>query len=192
MAAGESGQALPDLLATGLDVVFVGINPGLYSAARGHYFARKQNRFWPAFSASRLSAPVRAALGVATLVPEHDRALPALGFGFTDIVQRATGGVAALARGELAAAAPILAAKLGRCRPRIACFHGLMGYRPVHAAIFGAKASPALGVQGERIAGARVFVAPNPSPANAHFTLADQTLWYDRLADLLDEARAEG
>src|SRR6266404_5456243 len=71
---------LPDLLRSGLDLVFVGINPGLYSARQGHYFARRTNRFWPAFSLSILSAAARRALDVLTLVPEHDGALLDHGF----------------------------------------------------------------------------------------------------------------
>ena len=72
---------LPDHLGRGLDLVFIGINPGLYSVERGHYFARSTSRFWPAFSASRLSARVRERLGVDVLGPQHDGDL--LGFGTT-------------------------------------------------------------------------------------------------------------
>ncbi len=64
----------------------MGINPGLYSARQGHYFARSTNRFWPAFTSSRLSAHVRAALGTDVLRPEHDAALLGRGIGFTDVV----------------------------------------------------------------------------------------------------------
>ena len=64
---------LPDLLRDGLEIVFVGINPSVFSAAQGHYFARKINRFWPAFSRSRLSRAARAGLGVERLEPMHDR-----------------------------------------------------------------------------------------------------------------------
>jgi TDG/mug DNA glycosylase family protein len=181
---GDPLPTLPDLLADGLHVVFVGINPGLYSAARGHYFARSTSRFWPAFSRSRLSAGVRAALGVETLGPEHDRDLPSHGFGFTDLVKRATGNVSQLAPGELDTAAPLLREKLDRHQPQVACFHGVTGYRPFLRAALGGDARQAgLGPRPERIGGTRLFVAPNPSPANAHFTLADQISWYDRLAD---------
>jgi len=62
-------ETLPDLLRDGLDIVFVGINPGLYSAQRGHYFARRTNRFWPALSRSVLSRAARRGLGVAELLP---------------------------------------------------------------------------------------------------------------------------
>src|SRR5688572_24522438 len=78
---------LPDLLAMNLDVVFIGINPSTYSVERGHYFARKANRFWPAFNRSRLSEPVRRGLGVETLTFEHDVELPRFGIGFTDVIK---------------------------------------------------------------------------------------------------------
>ncbi len=78
---------LPDLLRPRLDLVFVGINPSTYSVERGHYFARRTNRFWPSFSCSRLSEPVRRELGVDALGPEHDRELLRFGIGFTDVVK---------------------------------------------------------------------------------------------------------
>src|SRR6516162_4347075 len=83
-------ETLPDLLRDQLDVVFIGINPSLFSVAQGHYFARRSNRFWPCFSRSILSEAARRALGVERLEPEHDRVLPAHGFGFTDLVKRPT------------------------------------------------------------------------------------------------------
>src|SRR6202051_719814 len=82
VAMSEPSATLPDLLRDGLDLVFIGINPSLYSVAQGHYFARKTNRFWPAFSRSVLSEPARRALGVAILEPGHDIALLAHGIGF--------------------------------------------------------------------------------------------------------------
>jgi len=128
---GVPPQTLPDLLRDGLEVVFVGINPGLYSAAQGHYFARRTNRFWPAFSRSVLSERARLGLNLSTLGPEHDSALLAFGFGFTDVVKRPTGNAGELAPSELAAGAPLLLDKLARHRPLVACFHGLTGYRPL-------------------------------------------------------------
>jgi TDG/mug DNA glycosylase family protein len=178
---------LPDLLRRGLDVVFIGINPGLYSARQGHYFARRTNRFWPAFSRSRLSAAAREGLGVAALEPRHDAMLLDFGIGFTDVAKRPTGNAAELAPGELAAAVPALVEKLRATMPRIACFHGVTGYRPFRRAAFATAAETvALGLQDETIGGTRLFVVPNPSPANAHATPAVQTIWYDRLAELLD------
>jgi TDG/mug DNA glycosylase family protein len=185
-------ETLPDLLRDGLDIVFVGINPGLLSARLGHYFARSTNRFWPAFSRSVLSAAARRALSVATLRPEHDAALLDHGFGFTDVVKRPTANAGQLAPGELAAAAPALLAKLAVHRPRIACFHGITGFRPFHRAVFPESPhEPALGLQHETLAGGtRIVVVPNPSPANAHASPAEQTAWYDRLAGILTEIDA--
>jgi double-stranded uracil-DNA glycosylase len=183
---GVPPQTLPDLLRDGLEVVFVGINPGLYSAAQGHYFARRTNRFWPAFSRSALSQSARRGLGLAALGPEHDAALLAYGFGFTDVVKRPTGNTGELAPGEFAAGAPLLLKKLAGHRPLVACFHGLTGYRPFARVVFADdERAPALGLQPRSIGETRLFVVPNPSPANAHFTPADQAGWYDRLAELL-------
>lgn len=186
--AGGRVETLPDLLRDGLDVVFVGINPSIYAARLGHYFARPTNRFWPAFSRSILSAAVRQALAVAALRPDHDAALIDHGFGFTDVAKRPTGNAGQLAPGELEAAIPALLAKIEACRPRIACFHGITGYRPFHRAVFpDAAHEPVLGLQPEMIGGTRLMLVPNPSPANAHATPAIQTEWYDRLAGLLAE-----
>ena len=176
---------LPDLIRGGLDVVFVGINPSLYSVAQGHYFARRANRFWPCFSLSRLSEGVRAVLGVERLEPAHDRLLPEHGFGFTDLVKRPTANVTALAPGELEGGVADLLAKLERHRPRIACFHGMTILRRVHPVLTNARSEPQLGLQPTRVGATRLFAVPNPSPANAHFTPADQTAWYDRLDDCL-------
>lgn len=183
----DAVATLADLLAEGLDIVFVGINPSVYSSMAGHYFARRSNRFWPCFSGSVLSRGVREALGVQILEPTHDRVLPAHGFGFTDLVKKPTPKAADLAPAELAAGVAVLCAKLERFRPRVACFHGVTGYRQVHRAIVapgpdGIVADPVLGPQKVRIGDTRLFLVPNPSGANAGFTRADQIAWYDRLA----------
>jgi len=185
MRAEDEVETLPDLLRDGLDVVFVGINPSIFSARNGHYFARPSNRFWRAFSASRLSRGAREAMGVAVLTPERDRALLDHGFGFTDIVKRPTTRAAEVAPAEFAAGIAALAGKLEKHRPLIACFQGVTGYRPVHRAIAGDTAETGLGLQKTRIAATRLFVAPSPSGANAHFSRAEQIQWYDRLAALL-------
>lgn len=186
-SAADEVRTLPDLLRDGLDIVFIGINPGLYSARRGHYFARPANRFWPSFSRSLLSATARRALGVSTLGPEHDAALLDHGFGFTDVVKRPTANAARLEPGELAAGVPALLAKLAAHAPRLACFHGVTGYRPFARLAFG-RAAPAihLGPQADAIGPTRLFVVPNPSPANPLSRPPEQTRWYDRLADFLN------
>lgn len=178
-------DTLPDLLRDALDVVFVGINPSLFSAARGHYFARRSNRFWPCFSCSVLSDAARRALGVERLEPEHDRSLLSCGFGFTDLVKRPTARAGDLLAHELASGVAGLASKLERHQPRIACFHGVTGYRQVVRALAPFANQPVLGAQPLRIGVTLCFVVPNPSGANAHFTPTDQTHWYNRLADEL-------
>jgi TDG/mug DNA glycosylase family protein len=178
--------SLPDLLRDGLDIVFIGINPSVYSVAQGHYFARKTNRFWPSFSRSVLSAPARRALGVEQLVPAHDAALLDHGIGFTDVVKRATARADELDPNEFAAATRELVAKLETFQPRIACFHGMMGYRQfvrLHAPTLPVAV---LGEQPLRLGRTRLFVIPNPSPANAHASPAVQTEWYDRIAAALN------
>jgi len=176
---------LPDLLADGLDVVFIGINPSLFSVAQGHYFARRSNRFWPCFSRSILSHAARQALGVERLEPALDRALIDHGFGFTDLAKRASARASDLPPEEFVAGVALLVAKLERYRPRIACFHGLTVYRPFQREYASAHDEPGLGMQRLRVGATGVFVVPNPSPANAHFTPADQTRWYDELAACL-------
>lgn len=173
---------LADLVCDGLDVVFIGINPSLYSVAQGHYFARKSNRFWPCFSRSVLSAAARRALHVERLEPVHDAALMQHGFGFTDVAKRASARADELSPAELSAGVEDLLAKLRRYAPRVACFHGVTGYRFVHRMLAPDDPAPALGLQRVQLGQTQLFVAPNPSPANAHFTPAQQTEWYDRLS----------
>jgi TDG/mug DNA glycosylase family protein len=192
MAGGSDSDlvTLPDLLRDGLAVVFVGINPSIFAAKQGHYFARRSNRFWPALSRSTLGDAARRRIGVERLEPMHDRALLECGFGFTDLVKRPTENVSKLAPTELAAGVADLVRKLERFAPRLACFHGLTGFRYVHAALFADEPKPVLGLQPGRIGRTGLFVVPHPSAANAHFTLADQIRWYDALAACLDGAPA--
>lgn len=185
MAAHYRFKTLPDYLRPGLDLVLIGINPGTYSVAQGHYFARKTSRFWPAFSRSRLSEPIRRALGAQVLLPEHDSLLPRFGIGLTDVVKRPSNNAAGLEPKDFAEWAPRLAEKLKRFAPRVACFHGVTAYRAFLKYRFNSEGGAFLGAQPETIGAARIFVVPNPSPANAHFTPADQAEWYDRLAEFV-------
>lgn len=178
-------QSLPDLLGDALDVVFVGINPSVFSAERGRYFARPSNRFWPCLSQSILSRRARESLSLDALRPEHDGLLLEYGIGFTDLVKRATPKASDLAPAELAAGVEGLLAKLERHQPRVACFHGVTGYRYVHRALAKSIDDVRLGLQDFRLGSTRIYLVPNPSGANAHFTRADQTNWYDRLAQQL-------
>ena len=184
-------ETLPDYLAPGLKLVLIGINPSSYSVQRGHYFARRSNRFWPAFSRSKLSVPIRVGLGREVLRAEDDAALLAFGIGLTDVVKVPSSNASALGPAELAAGAPALLQRLGQYRPVVACFQGLTAYRAFARYALGEpKPGVALGAQAQRVGPTALYVVPNPSPANAHFTPADQTAWYDRLAEFLADAAA--
>lgn len=178
-------RTLPDLLRGGLDVVFVGINPSSYSVQRGHYFARPTNRFWPCFSRSVLSAAARKALSIERLGPQHDRVLLDFGIGFTDVAKRATAKADELAQSELDEGVPFLLRKIEQDRPRVLCFHGVTGYRRFHLVLAGKSGKIKLGLQRLCVGPTRIYLVPNPSGANAHFTPDDQIRWYDQLARYL-------
>jgi len=183
---GYDFPTLPDLLRRDLALVLVGINPGARSVARGHYFSSPSSRFWPAFSRSRLSAPIRRALGTDRLSPDVDARLLDFGIGFTDVVKRTTANASELTGRDFALWAPRLVERLRRYRPRVVAFHGLTAYRAFVAVAPGSwPVRPALGPQAERLGASRLFVIPNPSGANAHFRLEDLVAWYDTLAEFL-------
>lgn len=148
---------LPDYLSEGLDLVFVGLNPGLYSAKVGHYFAYKQNRFWPALS---LSGLIPESIG-----PEDDARLLEWGIGLTDIVKRPTHGIHEVSTTEFRRGAKVLREKIERYQPRVVCFIGLTGYR----ICCGNESGP--GTHAGRFGGAPVFVVPSTSPRNASYSL---------------------
>jgi TDG/mug DNA glycosylase family protein len=141
---------LPDLLAPGLDLIFVGINPSIYSAERGQYFARPSNRFWACLNQSGL---VPEPLG-----PADGARLLEFGIGLTDIVKRATHDAAEVSPAEFAAGREILRQKLLDAAPSAVCFVGKLAY----AHFSGRRAFP-FGRQPEPIGRAAVFVMPSTS-----------------------------
>ncbi|MEZ4553489.1 MAG: mismatch-specific DNA-glycosylase [Dehalococcoidia bacterium] len=146
-------RTLPDLLRPGLDLVFVGINPGEVSARRRHYYAHPGNGFWTALSASRL---VQEKLG-----PEDDRALLSRhGIGFTDLVKRVVTDSSAVTDAELRAALPAFRARIAYARPRAVCFTTTRGF---HACFPGVRAASEWGRQPVALAGAEVWVMPSTS-----------------------------
>ncbi len=171
-------NTLPDYLRPGLDIVLVGINPGEYSAEVGHYFASRRNRFWPAINRSGL-------LGE-ELDPINDYRVLEYGIGFSDVVKRPSNSASKLRAEDYQRWAPILKEKLERFRPLIVCFHGLTGYRNYLRYGEGTAEAPELGPQPRDIGESRVFVVPNPSPANASFSLDTLVDWYRRLKDYRD------
>lgn len=169
-------KTLPDYLAPGLDIVFVGINPGTYSAQVGHYFATPRNRFWQAINRSGLlSEP---------LGPDTDHKAMSQGIGFTDVVKRPSSSAFKLKAEDYRLWAPVLKEKLHRFQPLIVCFHGLTGYRSYLRYAEGVQERPRLGLQERRIGDSRVFVVPNPSPANASFSIEELVGWYRELKAL--------
>ena len=162
------GKPLRDVIAPDLDVLFVGINPSLLSAARGHHFARPGNRFWPALHLAGLT-PRR-------LTPGEDGELPRYGLGVTNIVARPTRAAAELSTQELRDGAAELAALVARWRPRVVAVLGITAWR---VALDRPKAT--LGRQPERLGGADTWVVPNPSGLNAHHQLPDLARRYREL-----------
>lgn len=154
------GKTVPDVIAENLRVLFCGINPGLYSAATKHHFARPGNRFWPALHQSGFTARL--------LRPDEEEQLLPLGFGITNLVARATAGADELSREELVAAQRKLASKAKRFAPRFVAILGIGAYRAAFE-----RADATLGLQAELLSGSQIWVLPNPSGLNAHYSLAE-------------------
>ena len=153
-------RTIVDVLAPDLSIVFVGINPGLWSGATGHHFARPGNRFWKALHRSGFTDRV--------LSPFEDATLLDVGLGVTNLVARATATADQLSRDEIRAGATALVEKLRPLAPRAVALLGVTAYR---AAFDRPKAS--IGPQDEPIAGARPWILPNPSGLNAHYQVDD-------------------
>lgn len=172
----EEFPTLPDYLAADLDIVFVGLNPSEYSVKVGHYFANPRNRFWAALNRSGLVEGV--------FTPQDDFSLLTHGIGFTDVVKRPTRQGSGLSSADFRRWALVLKVKLVKYGPRIACFHGVTGYRQYLTYAEGVRENPNLGLQPRLIGESRVFVVPNPSPANAQYSLDDLVGWYRQLKAL--------
>lgn len=179
----EALPPLPDFLAGELDIVTVGINPSIASSRAGFYYAHPRNRFWPALNASRL-VPVELEPGPAAL----QRLASEFGIGFTDIVKRPTPMEKDLSAADLRQGAAELRDKLLQVKPAILWFNGKTPHDRLMRLLKRDKAS-GWGEQPGRWEGMHLFVAPNPSPANAAFSLAELVKWYNRLADLRDRLR---
>ena len=178
-------RTLPDLLAPDLALLFVGLNPSEYSAREGHYFANPRNRFWSAFNRSSL---LPSALG-RECTPGDDSVLLEYGIGFTDVVKRPTAQGSGLRVADYRQWAPLLREKLLRYRPRVVCFHGLMAYKAYLRHGEGEKAAPGLGLQPRGICESATFVVPNPSPANARYSVDDLSEWYNEAAAIVEKQR---
>jgi TDG/mug DNA glycosylase family protein len=162
------GSLLPDVLAPGLRVLFCGINPGLWSAATGHHFARPGNRFWPTLHDSGFT-PRR-------LRPDEQLILPGFGLGLTNVAARATARADELGRDELVEGGRVLRAKVRAHGPDWLAVVGIGAYREAFAA-----PGAAVGPQDRRIGATRVWVLPNPSGLNAHWSAQELAAEFGRL-----------
>jgi len=155
-----AGKTLPDVIARNLKVLFCGINPGLYTAAVGHHFARPGNRFWPALHQSGFTQR--------QLSPFEERELLKLGIGISNVVPHATAAAAELTARDFEEGGRLLIGKIKRFRPQIVAILGVGAYRQA----FGCPKAT-VGEQPQRIHSARVWVLPNPSGLNANYQLPE-------------------
>ncbi len=154
------GKTISDVIAPNLRVLFCGINPGLYTAAVGHHFARPGNRFWKALHDAGFTKTL--------LSPFDERELLRDGYGITNVVARATATADKLNREEIIAGGARLAAKVRRYRPKVLAVLGLGAYRMAFA-----QPKAKVGRQEEMIAKTMVWVLPNPSGLNANYQRED-------------------
>jgi TDG/mug DNA glycosylase family protein len=149
-------RTVPDVIAPGLEVLFCGINPGLYTAAIGHHFGRPGNRFWPTLHAAGFTPHL--------FDPGEEQQLLPLGFGITNVVARATAAADELTEREMIAGGRILTAKINKFVPRYLAVLGIGAYRTAFA-----RPKAVIGLQPDPIGQTRVWVLPNPSGLNAHY-----------------------
>ena len=169
-------KPLRDCVRLPVRALFVGINPGIRSAVTGHHFAGYSNRFWNLLFESRLvPEPVTAA---------DDRRLPGWGYGVTNLIARPTPGIDTLTRDEYIAGARTLRRKVRRWRPAVVALVGVTLYRVLVPA-----KTMTLGLQKDPFEGARLFVLPNPSGRNAHYSYAEMLAAFVSLRRYLDRHR---
>ena len=168
------GRTVPDVIGPDLDVVFCGINPGLWSGAVGHHFARPGNRFWKVLAGAGFTDRV--------LSPFEERQLLAHGLGITNLVARATAQAAELTGDELRAGARRLAAKVRRHRPAYVAFVGLGAYRTAFD-----RPRATVGPLPDGVGPSRAWLLPNPSGLQAHYQLPELI---EAFGDLRHAARA--
>jgi TDG/mug DNA glycosylase family protein len=158
--AAAVGQTVPDIIAPNLHILFCGINPSVYSAVVGHHFARPGNRFWPTLH--------RAGFTPRLFKPEEGTELLALGYGITNIFERATVAAADLTIDELAEGGQQLRARVQHYQPRVLAILGISAYRLAFN-----QPRAVLGQQPDSIGTTQLYILPNPSGLNAHYTPTD-------------------
>ncbi len=170
------GKTVPDVIAPNLKVLFSGINPGLYTAAVGHHFARPGNRFWKALYEAGFTGRLFS--------PFEEHELLKSGYGITNVVSRATASADLLTTEEVIAGGKRLSAKVRRYRPRILAVLGLGAYRTAFN-----RTKATVGRQDEMIDETRLWVLPNPSGLNANYQQAALTKLFAQLkAEISDKS----
>ncbi|MDQ2665811.1 MAG: G/U mismatch-specific DNA glycosylase [Gemmatimonadota bacterium] len=155
-----AGRPIPDIIAPGLDILFCGVNPGLYSAATGRHFARPGNRFWPALHMAGFTRRL--------LAPHENHEILEEGYGITSLVHRATATAREVLPAELVTGGRRLVRTARTYRPRWIAVFGVGAYR---IAFDNLRAR--VGPQQEQLAGAHVWLLPSPSGANGSYPLVD-------------------
>src|SRR5215204_3294679 len=155
-----AGRTVPDVIARDLRVLFCGINPGLYTAAVGHHFARPGNRFWPALYAGGFTERL--------LSPFEERELLKSGYGITNVVPRTTASADLLTKEEILSGGENLRAKVLRYHPRILAVLGVGAYRTAFN-----QPKAVIGRQEDQLGNTILWVLPNPSGLNANYQAAD-------------------
>lgn len=158
--AAAANKTLPDIIAPHLDVLFCGINPGLYTAAVQQHFGRPGNRFWPTLH--------RAGFTPRLFHPSEQHELLTLGIGITNVVARASAAADELTREELIAGGKELARKVKRYKPRYLAIVGVGAYRTAFD-----RPKAKMGLQDETIGETKIWVLPNPSGLNANYQAAE-------------------
>lgn len=167
-------KTVRDVIAPDLRVLFSGINPGLYTAAVGHHFARPGNRFWPALYAGGFTGRV--------LSPFEERELLKSGYGITNVVARATASADLLTKEEIVKGGERLRAKVLRYRPRVLAVLGVGAYRTAFS-----KPKATVGRQEEQIGNTTLWVLPNPSGLNANYQAADLARLFRELQEAVSQ-----
>ncbi|QDY80725.1 G/U mismatch-specific DNA glycosylase [Streptomyces qinzhouensis] len=163
-----------DIVAPGLSVLFCGINPSLMSAVTGHHFARPGNRFWPVLRLSGFTPR--------QLAPAEQHRLLSYGLGITNVVARATARADELDPAELREGGRLLRARTARLRPRWLAVVGVTAYRTAFA-----EPRARIGRQERTLGATGIWVLPNPSGLNAHWTARSMAEEYGRLRTIAHE-----
>ena len=167
-------KTIEDVIAPNLKVLFCGINPGIWSGATGHHFAKPGNRFWKTLHLAGFSDRL--------LEPDEKHELLKNGYGITNVVERTTATAAELANEEIIEGGKLLTKKIEKYKPRFLAVLGIGTYRTAFH-----KPKAKLGLQNGKIGDTRIWLLPNPSGLNAHYQLNDLATLFGELKQASEE-----